>query len=64
MSKENEKRNNVRRLAYTLYQFSEDPTTIKKLATILHYTPEQLTKDIKDLESYTAEKVAADNENE
>lgn len=60
--KENEKLNNVRRLAYCLYQFKEDPTTIKKLAAILHYNAEQLTKDIADLETYTAEKVKADRE--
>lgn len=62
MSKENEKLNNVRRLAYCLYQRIEEPTTIKQLAAILHYLPEQLRQDIADLEAYTAEKVSNDRE--
>ena len=60
MSRENEKLNNVRRLAYCLYQYEEDIPTIKQLAAILHYLPEQLQEDIADLEAYTAEKVQAD----
>lgn len=60
MSRENERRNNVRRLAYALYQRAEDPTTIQQLARILNYMPGQLQQDIKDLEAYTAEKVSAD----
>lgn len=62
MSRENEKLNNVRRLAYCLYQRIEEPATIKQLATILHYLPEQLRQDIADLEAYTAEKVNGDRE--
>jgi len=60
MSGENEKQNNVRRLAYCLYQSKDDAATIKRLAAILHYLPEQLREDITDLEAYTAEKVQAD----
>lgn len=60
MSKENEKLNNVRRLAYCLYERMDDAATVKQLATILHYMPEQLRQDIADLEAYTAEKVQAD----
>lgn len=62
MSAENERRNNVRRLAYCLYQRLDDAETISRLATMLHYMPDQLRQDIRDLESYTAEKVNADNE--
>lgn len=60
MSKENEMLNNVRRLAYCLYQRKDDAATMKQLAAILHYLPEQLQQDIADLEAYTAEKVQAD----
>lgn len=60
MSRENERLNNVRRLAYCLYQRKDDEATVKRLATILHYMPEQLQQDIADLETYTAEKVQAD----
>lgn len=62
MSRENEKLNNVRRLAYCLYQYKDDKPTIKQLAALLHYLPEQLREDIADLEAYTAEKVQADRE--
>ena len=64
MSAENEKRNNVRRLAYCLFQRSEDPAFISRLASLLHYMPDQLQRDICDMETYTAEKVNADRENE
>lgn len=60
MSKKNEMLNNVRRLAYCLSTL--DNVTVKRLATILHYQPDQLTKDIADLEAYTADKVKADRE--
>ena len=60
MSKENERLNNVRRLAYSLY--AADVATVKRLAAMLHYQPDQLTKDIADLEAYTADKVKADRE--
>lgn len=56
---ENERLNNVRRLAVCLYQCS-DPRTLKQLAHILHYIPEQLKEDILDLEKYTYEKTEAD----
>ena len=56
--------NNVRRLAYCLYQQKDDEATVKRLATILHYLPEQLRQDIADLEAYTAEKVRSDREAE
>lgn len=46
MSKENERLSNVRRLAYSLY--AADAATVKRLATMLHYQPEQLQKDILD----------------
>ena len=62
MSAENERRNNVRRLAYALYQRSEDRAFIKRLAELLYYDTSQLMHDIRDLESYTAEKTAADRE--
>ena len=62
MSRENERLNNVRRLAYCLYQYKDDTATIKRLAALLHYLPEQLHADISDLEEYTAEKVQADRE--
>ena len=62
MSRENERLNNVRRLAYCLYQYEDDTPTIKQLAALLHYLPDQLKKDIADLETYTAEKVKADRE--
>lgn len=64
MSIENEKQNNARRLAYCLYQYKDDATTIKRLAAILHYLPEQLQKDIADLEAYTTEKARSDREAE
>lgn len=59
---DNEQLCNVRRLAYTLFQYSSVPEVNAQLARILHYMPEQLHKDIIDLENYTAEKVAADRE--
>lgn len=62
MSRENERLNNVRRLAYCLYQRKDDAAAIKQLAAILHYLPEGLQEDIADLEEYTAEKVQADRE--
>jgi hypothetical protein len=62
MSRENERLNNVRRLAYCLYQYEDDTHTIKQLAALLHYLPDQLQKDIADLETYTAEKVQTDRE--
>lgn len=62
MSRENERLNNVRRLAYCLYQRKDDAAVITRLAALLHYLPEQLREDIADLESYTAEKVQADRE--
>lgn len=64
MSAENERRNNVRRLAYCLFQRCEDPAFISRLASLLHYIPDQLRQDIADMETYTAEKVNADRENE
>ncbi|MBR5405686.1 MAG: hypothetical protein IK107_05255 [Oscillospiraceae bacterium] len=60
MSRENERRNNARRLAFALYERMNDAQTVARLATVLHYLPEQLRADIADLESYTAEKVAED----
>lgn len=67
--KDNERLNNVRRLAYGLY--CADEQTVKRLAAILHYSPAQLQKDIAALEEYTREKVSEDrnertwdNENE
>jgi transcriptional regulator with XRE-family HTH domain len=60
MSRENERLNNVRRLAYALYQRADDSLFINRIATLLHYMPDQLRQDIQDLESYTAEKVESD----
>lgn len=62
MSRENERLNNVRRLAYCLYQRKDDAAAIKQLAAILHYLPDGLREDIAELERYTAEKVQADRE--
>ena len=62
MSRENERLNNVRRLAYCLYQRKDDAVAINQLAAILHYLPDGLREDIADLEKYTAEKVQADRE--
>lgn len=62
MSRENERLTNVRRLAYCLYQRKDDAAAITRLASLLHYLPEQLREDIADLERYTAEKVQADRE--
>ena len=66
-----EKRNNARRLAYALYSaiggaWCTDPEhpTVKRLAQILHYMPEQLVQDIKDLEDYTRAKACEDSEAE
>lgn len=64
MSRENERLNNVRRLAYALYGTTGDPAAMQHLARILRYMPEQLAEDIADLETYTAEKVQADREAE
>lgn len=60
MSRENERLNNVRRLAYALYSTTGDPAAMRQLARILRYMPEQLAEDIADLESYTSDKVNAD----
>lgn len=57
-----ERINDARRLAFALYERSEDAACIAQLARILHYMPEQLRKDIAALESFTAEKAAADRE--
>lgn len=54
----NEKLNNVQRLAVCLGQFADHTPTVNQLARILHYNPEQLKRDLKDLESFTAEKVS------
>lgn len=62
MSRENERLNNVRRLSYALYCTTGDPAAMQQLARILRYMPEQLAADINDLETYTAEKVQADRE--
>ena len=62
MSRENEKLNNVRRLAYCLYQYKDDKPTIKQLAALLQYLPKQHREDIADIEAYTAEKEEADRE--
>ena len=62
MRSENQRRNNVRRLAYCLFQRKDDPQIIRTLAAALDYMPEQLREDIADLETYTAEKVREDRE--
>ena len=58
----NEKLNNVQRLAVCLGQLADHTPTVNQLARILHYNPDQLKQDIKDLESYTSEKVREDRE--
>ena len=60
--RERERRNNVRRLAYAIYQRAGDGAFIERLAGMLHYMPGQLAKDIEALESYTAEKAQQDAE--
>ena len=62
MNRENEKLNNVRRLAYCLYERVDDTRFINRPAMILNYMPEQLQQDISDLELYTADKVRSDRE--
>lgn len=64
-----EQRNNARRLAYALYSAiggawcnNADDPAIQKLATILHYMPDQLLIDIKALEDYTRAKACEDAE--
>ena len=47
--------NNAFRLAYTLYQMSDDEHTVKQLAALLHYVPEQLKKDMNDIWNYFGE---------
>lgn len=54
--------NNVRRLAYALYCTTGDTAAMQQLARALRYDLEQLKRDIADLESYTADKVRADRE--
>lgn len=54
--------NNVRRLAYALYCTTGDAAAMQQLARALRYDLEQLKRDISDLESYTADKVRADRE--
>ncbi len=43
------------RLAYTLYQFSEDPRSVNKLAYILNYLPDGLQKDMLAIYMYIGE---------
>lgn len=60
MTNETEKLNNVRRLAYALYQRHQDAPTMQRLAQILHYDQRQLVEDIVDLENYTYDRVKRD----
>lgn len=46
---------NVKRLAQTLDRYSEDKRTIKILAHYLNYQPEQLKRDIADLQAVIKE---------
>lgn len=69
-----ERRNNARRLAYALYSViggawcaesaADISPAVQRLASILHYMPEQLVTDIKALEDYTREKECEDAEKE
>ena len=67
-----EQRNNARRLAYALYSaiggaWCRDASispTVQRLASLLHYMPEQLVIDIKALEDYTRAKSCEDAEAE
>ena len=45
----------AKRLAVTLDQYADDPTTVKKLAAALHYMPEQLREDMRTLYEYLRE---------
>lgn len=69
-----ERRNNARRLAYALYNIiggawcsertADISPAVQRLASVLHYMPEQLVTDIKALEDYTREKACEDAEAE
>lgn len=61
---ERERRNNVRRLSVAMIQRAGDASFIQQLARLLNYMPDQLQRDIHDLDEYTAEKVSADTERE
>lgn len=61
---ERERRNNVRRLSVALIQRAGDAGFVQQLARLLHYMPDQLQRDIHDLDEYTAEKVDADRAQE
>lgn len=54
--------NNVRRLAIALFVRIQDEYTLKRLASVLDYMPEQLLTDVLDLDRYTSVKVQADRE--
>lgn len=43
---------NAARLAFALYQYHADKHTVKVLAEYLHYIPEQLEKDMKDIHEF------------
>lgn len=43
---------NAQRLASVLESYSEDKNVIKALAYYLHYVPEQLAEDMKDVRQY------------
>lgn len=45
-------RDNAVRLAYVLRDYAEDQRTVQQLATLLHYNPQQLSKDMQDISKY------------
>ena len=53
MSKESEKNNNARRLAYALSQYLGQKGFVERLARMIDYRPQQLEDDIKALEEVT-----------
>lgn len=40
------------RLAVTLERFAEDPATVQRLASALHYLPDQLRQDMQAVYAY------------
>lgn len=45
-------RDNAVRLAYVLRDYAADQRIVQQLASILHYNPQQLTKDMQDISKY------------
>lgn len=54
----------ARRLAVLLDQYADDPTTVKKLAQVLHYDAMQLEVDMRTLYIYMREMESTLNEDD